>query len=198
VHAARRPNHRDAQQRIGTDEVHSDGRGPSPLNSVFNTFRGHQQTDCLGRASFLRLSNMDRPSTQVRHPIPVGAAGSSNQVKASWSDVRVARPGFPQAGSSGLGDTARLLPWAKATGARGVASPQPVCVPIGRASGSPAAQRYGERVSPVQRIRALSNNGLHQTGRGGVAFASRRGPVVEARPAGEPGCSTGAACPVHR
>jgi hypothetical protein len=33
-----------------------------------------------------------------------------------------------------------------------------------------------------------SNNGLHQTGRGGVALAPRRGPVVEARPAGEPGC----------
>ncbi len=35
----------------------------------------------------------------------------------------------------------------------------------------------------------LANNGLHQTGRGG-AVASR--PVVEARPAGEAGCSTGA------
>ena len=34
------------------------------------------------------------------------------------------------------------------------------------------------------------NNGLHQTGRGGVAFASRLRPVVEARPAGEPGCWT--------
>ncbi len=34
---------------------------------------------------------------------------------------------------------------------------------------------------------ALSNNGLHQTGRGGVAVRSI-GPVVEARPAGEPGC----------
>jgi len=33
----------------------------------------------------------------------------------------------------------------------------------------------------------LSNNGLHQTGRGG-AVASR--PVVEARPAGEAKCST--------
>ena len=36
------------------------------------------------------------------------------------------------------------------------------------------------------------NNGLHQTGRGGVAFAFRRRPVVEARPAGAAGCcSTG-------
>jgi hypothetical protein len=35
----------------------------------------------------------------------------------------------------------------------------------------------------------LANNGLHQTGRGG-AVASR--PVVEARPAGEAGCWTGA------
>jgi len=34
----------------------------------------------------------------------------------------------------------------------------------------------------------LSNNGLHQTGRGGAAVAFRRRPVVEARPAGEPGC----------
>ena len=33
--------------------------------------------------------------------------------------------------------------------------------------------------------RRLHNNGLHQTGRGGVAFASRRRPVIEARPAGE-------------
>ena len=32
----------------------------------------------------------------------------------------------------------------------------------------------------------LHNNGLHQTGRGGVAVRSMR-PVVEARPAGEPG-----------
>ena len=37
-------------------------------------------------------------------------------------------------------------------------------------------------------MRAPSNNGLHQTGRGGVAFASRRRPVIEARPAGEPEC----------
>ena len=36
-----------------------------------------------------------------------------------------------------------------------------------------------------------SNKGLHQTGRGGVAFAFRRRPVVEARPAGEARCSTG-------
>jgi len=33
-----------------------------------------------------------------------------------------------------------------------------------------------------------SNEGLHQTGRGGVAFAFRWGPVVEARPAGEARC----------
>ncbi len=36
-----------------------------------------------------------------------------------------------------------------------------------------------------------SNKGLHQTGRGGVAFASRRRPVVEARPAGEAQCYAG-------
>ena len=39
-------------------------------------------------------------------------------------------------------------------------------------------------------IKAMPNNGLHQTGRGGVAFRSMR-PVVEARPAGEAGCCTG-------
>ena len=38
---------------------------------------------------------------------------------------------------------------------------------------------------------APHNNGLHQTGRGGVAQFVRRGPVVEARPAGEAGCSVG-------
>ena len=37
----------------------------------------------------------------------------------------------------------------------------------------------------------LANKGLHQTGRGGVAFASRRRPVVEARPAGEARCCAG-------
>ena len=36
------------------------------------------------------------------------------------------------------------------------------------------------------------NNGLHQTGRGGAAVSLCRRPVVEARPAGEPGCSTDA------
>ena len=41
-------------------------------------------------------------------------------------------------------------------------------------------------------LRGLDNNGLHQTGRGCVAFAFRRRPVVEARPAGEAGCSTDA------
>jgi hypothetical protein len=35
--------------------------------------------------------------------------------------------------------------------------------------------------------RRPDNNGLHQTGRGGVAVPSPR-PVVEARPAGEAGC----------
>mgnify|MGYP007054666839 CR=1 FL=1 len=34
------------------------------------------------------------------------------------------------------------------------------------------------------------NNGLHQTGREGAAVAFRWRPVVEARPAGERGCST--------
>ena len=38
-----------------------------------------------------------------------------------------------------------------------------------------------------QILTAASNNGLHQTGRGGVAVRSS-GPVVEARPAGEAGC----------
>ena len=36
---------------------------------------------------------------------------------------------------------------------------------------------------------APHNKGLHQTGRGGVAHFVRRGPVVEARPAGEAQCS---------
>jgi hypothetical protein len=44
------------------------------------------------------------------------------------------------------------------------------------------------RLSSVQSEVASSNNGLHQTGRGG-AVASR--PVVEARPAGEAECSAG-------
>ena len=43
------------------------------------------------------------------------------------------------------------------------------------------SQRFPKGTAP-------SNNGLHQTGRGG-AVASR--PVVEARPAGEAGCCTG-------
>jgi hypothetical protein len=154
---------RTVEQRIGADEVLADGLGPSPLNSVFNTFRGDQQTDCVGRVSFRRVSDMERPSTQVRHPIPVGAARSSNQGQASWPRMRAARPGFPRAGSQGFGNTARSLPWAKATGAHGVASPQPGFVSVGRASGSPAAQRYGERVPPVPRIRALSNNGVQLT-----------------------------------
>lgn len=37
----------------------------------------------------------------------------------------------------------------------------------------------------------LPNKGLHQTGRGGVAHFVSRGPVVEARPAGEARCCTG-------
>jgi hypothetical protein len=44
-----------------------------------------------------------------------------------------------------------------------------------------------ERRGPLHKRRRPSNNGLHQTGRGGVAPRSQR-PVVEARPAGEPGC----------
>ena len=157
---------------------------------MFNTFRGDQQMDCLARAAFLRLSAMERPSTQARHPIPVGAARPSNQAEVSCPRVRVVRQRFPRAGSEGLGNTARLSPWVKATGAHGAASPQPALVRVGSASGSPAAQRYGQRVPPVPRIRALSNNALHLTRRGGVALALRRGPVVEARLAGERGCST--------
>ena len=160
---------------------------------MFDTFRGDQQADCLGRASFLRLSNMERPTTQVRQATLVGAARSSNQVKASWSRVPVARPGFPRAGSFGLDDTMRLLAWAKATGAQGVASPQRVCVPIGRASGSPAAQRYGERVPPVQRTKALSNNGVQLTRAarcGPFAFRSW-GQSLRAALAADPGCCTG-------
>ena len=44
------------------------------------------------------------------------------------------------------------------------------------------------RLSSVQSEVTSSNNGLHQTGRGG-AVASR--PVVEARPAGEAECWAG-------
>ena len=44
----------------------------------------------------------------------------------------------------------------------------------------------------VVRINRAYNNGLHQTGREGVAFAFRRRPVVEARPAGEARCWTDA------
>ncbi len=36
-----------------------------------------------------------------------------------------------------------------------------------------------------------SNNAMHQTGREGAAFASRRRPIVEARPAGDCGCCAG-------
>ena len=43
-------------------------------------------------------------------------------------------------------------------------------------------------VAAVPQITELSNNGLHQTGRVGVAFAFRWRPVVEARPAGEAKC----------
>jgi hypothetical protein len=49
-------------------------------------------------------------------------------------------------------------------------------------------------VTQVSTITELSNNGLHQTGRGGVAFAFRRRPVVEARPAGEAQCCAGVSC----
>ena len=44
--------------------------------------------------------------------------------------------------------------------------------------------------TPVRGALGPANNGLHQTGRGGAAGLLRRRPVVEARPAGEPGCST--------
>ena len=46
------------------------------------------------------------------------------------------------------------------------------------------------RMRVVTQGRGAQNNGLHQTGREGVAHFVRRGPVVEARPAGEAGCST--------
>jgi hypothetical protein len=63
-------------------------------------------------------------------------------------------------------------------------------------------QRQGWKSDPVptsghsQMVRVaskhrLSNKGLHQTGRQGVAFAFRRWPVVEGRPAGEAPCCTG-------
>ena len=42
-HGHGRPNHRDAEQRIGTDEVRADGRGPSPLNSVLGR-RNHERS----------------------------------------------------------------------------------------------------------------------------------------------------------
>ena len=43
-------------------------------------------------------------------------------------------------------------------------------------------------VAAVPQITELSNNGLHQTGRVGVAFAFRWRPVVEARPESEAKC----------
>ena len=45
-------------------------------------------------------------------------------------------------------------------------------------------------VAAVPQITELSNNGLHQTGRVGVAFAFRWRPVVVTRPAGEATCWT--------
>jgi hypothetical protein len=56
---------------------------------------------------------------------------------------------------------------------------------------TPTMRSKRMRVRAIARNNQPYNNGLHQTGRGGVAFASRRRPVVEARPAGEPECWTG-------
>ena len=66
MHAARRPNHRDAQQRIGTDEVPADGLGPSPLNSVF-----------YGRS-------MEYVIVSVRLPLAVACALASGCATGTW------------------------------------------------------------------------------------------------------------------
>jgi hypothetical protein len=52
--------------------------------------------------------------------------------------------------------------------------------------GRTVAQQHRTFVSNRQ----LPNKALHQTGRGGVALFLRRGPVIEARPAGEGRCWT--------
>ena len=52
-------------------------------------------------------------------------------------------------------------------------------------------------VSPMPQTSALHNKALHQTRRGGVAHFSRRGPVVEARLAGEGRCYAGATTDVE-
>ena len=50
---------------------------------------------------------------------------------------------------------------------------------------------HGSDFGSLGETSVMPNNGLHQTGRGGVAFVFRRRPVVEARPAGEPECWAG-------
>src|SRR5436190_39492 len=70
----------------------------------------------------------------------------------------------------------------------------PPSTELGLQSWKPDPQRGNTQVSEarvVSQKKKAQNNGLHQTGRGGVAHASRRGPVVEARPAGEAGCCAG-------
>ena len=52
-------------------------------------------------------------------------------------------------------------------------------------------KQLGEDTRRVGQTTGLHNNGLHQTGRGGAAAALRRRPVIEARPAADPGCSRG-------
>ncbi len=60
-----------------------------------------------------------------------------------------------------------------------------------RSQGVPENEKRTFRVERSGPMSGLSNKGLHQTGREGVAHFVRSGPVVEARPAGEARCSAG-------
>ena len=79
-------------------------------------------------------------------------------------------------------------PWAQPKGLACGSSPHGLPLPLGLASGSTAANSDRAPEPTVPKTNRVSNNALHQTGRGGAAGFLRSRPVVEARPAGEAEC----------
>ena len=129
-----------AEQRIGTDEVHADGRGPSPLNSVLSV---------LCEASDWHDNGCNRQSEAVmnRHGAPISRA--PNQVSGS-----------PRMASGSKG---RRGPGHSVGSPTSVASPRAAQVFRHSFRLSSRAGRESARMRVVAPNKQTDNNGLERT-----------------------------------
>ena len=142
-----------AEQRIGTDEVHADGRGPSPLNSVLYARRGPDARTGRVRGSTRMSKHRARvagPELRSKIGRVVGVAGPSTWATGIITRVRV------------VGQSTRAQPpraWREASQRGSHAACPRRGFTTARSSASAKERRRASGASPHPRLR-VSQHGV--------------------------------------